>query len=317
MQISIRGLAWWPRRAWRSQECGLGSQAALAPLGADAPSVSCGSPGTSFQRVIPEDGAAARAPEQVRRLIFCTGKVFYDLVKERSSQGLDERVAITRLEQVRLGPSAAQPGGQGPVTSPLALGSVPGLEPVRRVGAALRGACLWACPLPLALPLILPALPQISPFPFDLIKREAEKYPGAELVWCQEEHKNMGYYDYISPRFTTVLGRARHIWYKAGGGGCPPPTPRVCQGPTWPALPHLLCDPAPATALLWAELKTEELGALVPAGSGTVSDRASSPLGILFNMALWRANLCVCSEARTELENLLHVSDLLPLILGH
>nr|KAF6457956.1 oxoglutarate dehydrogenase L [Rousettus aegyptiacus] len=100
--------------------------------------------GTSFQRVIPEDGAAARAPEQVGRLIFCTGKVYYDLVKEWSSQGLEEQVAITRLEQ-------------------------------------------------------------ISPFPFDLIKQEAEKYPSAELVWCQEEHKNMGYYDYISPRFMTIL----------------------------------------------------------------------------------------------------------------
>lgn len=108
--------------------------------------------GTSFQRVIPEDGAAAQAPEQVQRLIFCTGKVYYDLVKERSSQGLEEKVAITRLEQ-------------------------------------------------------------ISPFPFDLIKQEAEKYPGAELAWCQEEHKNMGYYDYISPRFMTILRRTRPIWY--------------------------------------------------------------------------------------------------------
>lgn len=61
-----------------------------------------GSPGTSFQRMIPEDGAAAQVPEQVRRLIFCTGKVYYDLVKERSSQSLEEQVAITRLEQVRL-----------------------------------------------------------------------------------------------------------------------------------------------------------------------------------------------------------------------
>lgn len=26
----------------------------------------------------------------------------------------------------------------------------------------------------------------------------------------------MGYYDYISPRFMTILGRARPIWYKAG-----------------------------------------------------------------------------------------------------
>lgn len=57
--------------------------------------------------------------------------------------------------------------------------------------------------------------PQISPFPFDLIMREAEKYSGAELVWCQEEHKNMGYYDYISPRFMTLLGHSRPIWYWA------------------------------------------------------------------------------------------------------
>lgn len=56
--------------------------------------------GTSFQRMIPEDGPASGAPEQVQRLIFCTGKVYYDLVKERSSQGLEQQVAITRLEQV-------------------------------------------------------------------------------------------------------------------------------------------------------------------------------------------------------------------------
>lgn len=69
-------------------------------LWADAPAMPYWSPGTSFQRVIPEDGAAAQAPGQVRRLIFCTGKVYYDLVKERSSQGLEKQVAITRLEQV-------------------------------------------------------------------------------------------------------------------------------------------------------------------------------------------------------------------------
>lgn len=26
----------------------------------------------------------------------------------------------------------------------------------------------------------------------------------------------MGYYDYISPRFMTILRRARPIWYQAG-----------------------------------------------------------------------------------------------------
>lgn len=31
---------------------------------------------------------------------FRTGKVYYDLVKERSSQGLEEQVAIMCLEQI-------------------------------------------------------------------------------------------------------------------------------------------------------------------------------------------------------------------------
>lgn len=84
-----------------------------------------GPPGTSFLRVIPEDGAAARAPERVRRLIFCTGKVYYDLVKERSSQGLEEQVAITRLEQVQPNPSPRQGNGRGQISGPPALGGMP------------------------------------------------------------------------------------------------------------------------------------------------------------------------------------------------
>lgn len=120
----------------------------------------CRSPGTSFQRVIPEDGAAAQAPGQVRRLIFCTGKVYYDLVKERSSQDLDEQVAITRLEQVRPSPSTAQSDEQGHIASPLALGSVPGLGPVREAVAALLGAWHAHFPLPLAIPFFLPVCPR-------------------------------------------------------------------------------------------------------------------------------------------------------------
>ena len=45
--------------------------------------------------MIPEDGASSQAPEQVQ-----DGKVYYDLVKERSSQGLEEQVAIMCLEQI-------------------------------------------------------------------------------------------------------------------------------------------------------------------------------------------------------------------------
>ncbi|XP_077311009.1 2-oxoglutarate dehydrogenase-like, mitochondrial isoform X2 [Lithobates pipiens] len=108
--------------------------------------------GTVFQRVIPESGAACHNRQDVRRVIFCTGKVYYELVKERHQKQLESQIAITRLEQ-------------------------------------------------------------ISPFPFDLVKEEVEKYGNAEMVWCQEEHKNMGYYDYIKPRFLTILNHARPIWY--------------------------------------------------------------------------------------------------------
>lgn len=50
--------------------------------------------------MIPESGLAAHAPHEVKRVIFCTGKVYYDLVKERKNQDLEKQVAITRLEQV-------------------------------------------------------------------------------------------------------------------------------------------------------------------------------------------------------------------------
>lgn len=53
---------------------------------------------------------------------------------------------------------------------------------------------------------------QLSPFPFDLVKEEADHYPNADLVWCQEEHKNHGYYDYVKPRISTTIGHTRPIW---------------------------------------------------------------------------------------------------------
>lgn len=51
--------------------------------------------------MIPEDGPAAQDPDQVKRVLFCTGKVYYDLTRERKARGMAEQVAITRIEQVR------------------------------------------------------------------------------------------------------------------------------------------------------------------------------------------------------------------------
>lgn len=55
---------------------------------------------TQFLRVIPEEGTAAQNPNDVKRLLFCSGKVFYDLKKSRSERKLDDKIAIARVEQV-------------------------------------------------------------------------------------------------------------------------------------------------------------------------------------------------------------------------
>ncbi|XP_068630542.1 2-oxoglutarate dehydrogenase complex component E1 isoform X2 [Battus philenor] len=110
--------------------------------------------GTAFKRVITEEGPASECPQNVRKLAFCSGRVYYDLLKERRERGLEKDIAIARLEQ-------------------------------------------------------------ISPFPYDLIKAEVAKYPNAQLVWSQEEHKNMGAWSYVEPRFRTMLQNHKLIRAKS------------------------------------------------------------------------------------------------------
>jgi 2-oxoglutarate dehydrogenase E1 component len=55
-------------------------------------------PGTSFHRVIGESEAIA-ADQAIRRVVLCTGKVYFDLVKARAASG-DDRVALVRIEQL-------------------------------------------------------------------------------------------------------------------------------------------------------------------------------------------------------------------------
>ncbi|XP_012274883.1 2-oxoglutarate dehydrogenase, mitochondrial isoform X5 [Orussus abietinus] len=107
---------------------------------------------TQFLRVISDDGPASQNPNKVKRVIFCSGKVYYDLKKSRGERGLDDSVVISRMEQ-------------------------------------------------------------ISPFPYDLVKKEVAKYPNAELAWSQEEHKNQGAWTYVQPRFHTALNGTRSVAY--------------------------------------------------------------------------------------------------------
>lgn len=39
-------------------------------------------------------------PAGVKRIVFCTGKVYYELTKERKAHGMEDMVAIARMEQV-------------------------------------------------------------------------------------------------------------------------------------------------------------------------------------------------------------------------
>lgn len=56
-------------------------------------------PGTEFRRLIPDKEAEAN-PAAVKKVLFCTGKVYYDLLKERAAKGLDKEIALVRIEQL-------------------------------------------------------------------------------------------------------------------------------------------------------------------------------------------------------------------------
>jgi 2-oxoglutarate dehydrogenase E1 component len=45
---------------------------------------------------------------------------------------------------------------------------------------------------------------QIAPFPFDRIARNCKRYKNAEVVFAQQEPKNMGAYSYCLPRIMTA-----------------------------------------------------------------------------------------------------------------
>jgi len=54
-------------------------------------------PGSHFHRVLPETEKLVAA-KKVRRVVFCSGKVYYDLLQGREDRGIDD-VALVRVEQ--------------------------------------------------------------------------------------------------------------------------------------------------------------------------------------------------------------------------
>jgi 2-oxoglutarate dehydrogenase E1 component len=56
-------------------------------------------PGTTFHRIFPERYEAdLKSDDQIRRVVVCSGKVYYDLLQQREAQKIDD-VAIVTMEQ--------------------------------------------------------------------------------------------------------------------------------------------------------------------------------------------------------------------------
>ncbi|KAF7732562.1 hypothetical protein EC973_003309 [Apophysomyces ossiformis] len=56
-------------------------------------------PGTAFKPVL-ADSVTTNNPQQVEKVVFMSGKFYYDLAKERSARGLDDRIALIRVEEL-------------------------------------------------------------------------------------------------------------------------------------------------------------------------------------------------------------------------
>jgi len=57
------------------------------------------SDGTEFRRLIPDEQAETDL-STVKKVIFCSGKVYYDILKERSTRNLEKSIALVRIEQL-------------------------------------------------------------------------------------------------------------------------------------------------------------------------------------------------------------------------
>ncbi|HLV83789.1 2-oxoglutarate dehydrogenase E1 component [Devosia alba] len=99
-----------------------------------------------FHRLLWDDAEAPGAPkttiklaadDKIRRVLLCTGKVYYDLLEEREKLGIDD-VYLLRIEQ-------------------------------------------------------------LYPFPAKALLDELNRFKNAEVIWCQEEPKNMGAWAFIQP----------------------------------------------------------------------------------------------------------------------
>jgi 2-oxoglutarate dehydrogenase complex dehydrogenase (E1) component-like enzyme len=133
-------------------------------------------PGTFFQRIIAEGGRGDNMaeknkkaglihaePQDIKKLIFCCGKIFYHLYHARS--------ASLSSKNSGNGNDNGNGNGHGQVVSDI----------------------------------VFVRLEQIAPFPYDVVGPVIERYPNAQLIWVQEEPKNMGAWGFVKLRFDTIV----------------------------------------------------------------------------------------------------------------
>ncbi|WP_428151074.1 2-oxoglutarate dehydrogenase E1 component [Brevundimonas sp.] len=109
--------------------------------------------GSSFHRVLHDDaqtrpevsGITIKGDKDIRRVVLCSGKVYYDLLDAREKKGVND-VYLMRLEQ-------------------------------------------------------------FYPWPIKSLTTELARFPNAELVWCQEEPKNMGGWTFVDPWIELTLDK--------------------------------------------------------------------------------------------------------------
>jgi len=105
--------------------------------------------GSSFHRFLWDDGKdKLAANKKIKRVVMCSGKVYFDLLKERDERGIDD-IYLMRLEQ-------------------------------------------------------------LYPFPDADLGEELSQFPNAEIIWCQEEPKNMGSWQFINERLEKTLVNSKH-----------------------------------------------------------------------------------------------------------
>jgi 2-oxoglutarate dehydrogenase E1 component len=121
-----------------------------------------------FQPLI--DDAEVADPNSVKRIVLCSGKVFYDLAEGRKKLRSDDASDDQR--------------GSSPTVR----------EGLDRV-AIIR-------------------IEQFYPFPLTAVQNLIAKYPNAtELVWCQEEPKNMGAWTFMEGKFEDLVPGGDRLRY--------------------------------------------------------------------------------------------------------